>query len=249
MPRQKKTVRIKQLDKPEMVETKMNCDHIIHQKLTQYPMIDEAWSTTSFNVVVGKMGQGKTSLTVSLLKNVFKKCFETIYVFMPHNSRASIENDIFGKHLPPEQLYDELTVANLTKVYEEVQEHSKEKFNSLLIIDDFQVALKDKAIISVLQKIITKQRHLRTTTFLLQQNFQALAKPLRELCSNLLLFNLGKSQLEKIFDEVVQMDRDTFEKIIDVAFQMPHDWILVNLHKSRKLYRMFDEIEILESEK
>ena len=246
MSRHKATVRIRHLDKPDMKETKMNCDDVIHEKLTKYPMISEAWSTTSFNVLVGKMGQGKTSLVVALIKNVFKKCFETIYVFMPHNSRASIENDIFGKHLPPEQLFDELTVENLTQVYTEIQEHSKEKYNSLLIIDDFQVALKDKAVVSVLQKIITKQRHLRTTTFLLQQNFQALAKPLRELVSNLLLFNLGKSQLEKVFDEVIQMDKDTYEKIIDVAFQEPHDWMLVNLHKSRKIYRMFDQIEVCE---
>ena len=235
-------VKIKILDKPDLGHIQMNCDNTIHEKLNKYPMIKEAWSTTSFNVICGRMGSGKTSLLTSIVKTVFKKCFETIYVFMPSNSRASIENDIFGKHLPPEQLFDTLTLENLTQVYNDIQDNSKEGYNSLIIIDDFQVALKDPEILKVLQKIITKMRHLRTTTFLLQQNFQALAKPLRELASNLIIFNLGKSQLEKVFEEVIQLHKDSYQAIIDISFKEPHDWILINLHKSRNIYRMFDQL-------
>ena len=79
-------------------------------------------------------------------------------------------------------------------------------------------------------------RHLRTTIFLLQQNFQALVKPLRELTSNLITFNLGKSQLEKIFIEVAQIDKDKYQQIIDLCFNDPHDWILINLHKIRYFF-------------
>ena len=89
---------------------------------------------------------------------------------MPENSRSSIENDIFSKHLPPEQLYDNLTEDGLMEIYEKLQESSKDKENNLLIIDDFQAQLK-KIIIKVLQKFITKMRHLRVKIFLLQQNF------------------------------------------------------------------------------
>ena len=159
---------------------------------------------------------------------------------MPANSRASIDKDIYGKNLKPDQLFDTLTFQNISQVYEELQENSSEKYNSLLIIDDFQVALKDPEILKVLQKIVTKMRHLRTTIFLLQQNFQALSKPLRELASNIIIFNLGKSQLEKVFEEVVQLDKHKYQQIIDISFQDPHDWILINLHKSRNMYRMFD---------
>jgi thymidine kinase len=236
-------VKIKVLSKPELDTVKMNCDNVIHPKLLKYPMVKEAFSTTSFNIICGRMGQGKTSLLTALVKQVFKKCFEYIYVFMPSNSRASIENDIYGKNIPEDQLYDTLTYENISKVYEEIQENSSEGYNSLIIIDDFQVALKSPEIIQVLQKIITKMRHLRTTIFLLQQNFQALAKPLRELASNLIIFNLGKSQLTKIFDEVVQIDKDKYENIVDICFKDPHDWILINLHKSRNIYKMFDLIE------
>ena len=235
-------ITIKPLKKPELGNIKMNCDKVIHKKLQDFPMTNDAWSTNNFTVIVGKMGQGKTSLLTNLVKNVFNKCFENIYLIMPENSRTSIENDIFTKHLPSDQLYDTLTELGLTEIYERLQESSKEKENSMLIIDDFQAQLKEPAIIKVLQKIITKMRHLRCTIFLLQQNFQALQKPLRELVSNLIIFNVGKSQLEKIFQEIVQMDKEKYEKLIQISFVEPHDWILINFHRSKKIYRMFDEI-------
>lgn len=233
---------IKKLEKPQLQRIKMSCDKIIHKKLTEYPMTNDVWSTASFNIICGKMGQGKTSLLTNLVKNVFNKCFESIYVIMPPSSRASIENDIYGKHIPEEQLFDTLTQEHLLQIYEDLQENTSEGYNSLLIIDDFQAQLKEPEIIKTLQKIITKMRHLRCTTFLLQQNFQALAKPLRELTSNLILFNLGKSQLSKIFIEIMQMDKTKFEQLVKIAFVDTHDWILVNFHKSRKIYKMFDEI-------
>ena len=236
-------ITIKTLKKPELGNIKMSCDRIIHKKLTEFPMTNDAWSTNNFTVIVGKMGQGKTSLLTNLVKNVFNKCFENIYLVMPESSRTSIENDIFSKHLPADQLFDTLTEEGLTDIYERLQESSKEKENSLLIIDDFQAQLKEKEIIKVLQKIITKMRHLRCTIFLLQQNFQALQKPLRELVSNLIIFNVGKSQLSKLYDELLQMDKDKYEKLIQLSFVDPHDWILIYCHSSKNIYRMFDEID------
>ena len=73
----------------------MNCDKVINKKLTEFPMVNDAWSTNNFTIICEKMGQGKTYLLANLVKNVFNKCFENIYIIMPENSRSSIENDIF----------------------------------------------------------------------------------------------------------------------------------------------------------
>jgi len=237
-------VKIVELDKPNMGKVKMNCDDIIDEKLTKYPMVNDVWSKTSFNIIVGKMGQGKTSLITNLVKKVFKKVFHHMYVFIPHNSRVSIDNDIYGKYIPDECLYDTLSEESLAEVYEKLKEHSDNCEYSLLIIDDFQAQLKDPEIVKMLQKIITKQRHLRATTFLLQQNFQALVKPLRELVGNVITYNVGKSQLTKMFDEIVQMEKDKYQELIDLAFKDPHDWILININGNRNIYRMFDKIEL-----
>jgi DNA replication protein DnaC len=205
-------------------------------------MCEDLWSNTSFNVILGKMGQGKTSLVTNLIKTVFKKCFHHIIVFIPTTSRESIENDIYGKQLPVEDLYDDLTEETLAEVMDKLEENSSNGEFTLLLIDDFQAALKNPNIINILQKIVTRMRHLRTSIFILQQNFQKLSKFLRELVTNVITFNVGKSQLDKLFDEIVQLDKNKYQSLIDLAFQNKNDWIAINVNGSRNIYRMFDKI-------
>lgn len=236
------SITIKELEKPKHKKITMNCDEVISNKLLIYPMTADAFSTNSFNIVCGKMGQGKTSWITSFVKHEFRKVFETIILIMPASSRQSIDNDIYGKHLPPEQLYDDLTVDILNEIYEKLNENSKEGYNTLLIIDDFQQRLKDPFVSKALERIVIKTRHLRTTSFYLVQNFQKVPKSLREIAFNLVLFNIGKSQLFKVFEEVIQMKKEKYEEIIDLCYKDPHDFLLINLHRSKKIYRNWDEV-------
>ena len=230
------------LDKPNLKKVKMNVDDIIDDKLMKYPMSADLFSRTSFNIILGKMGSGKTSLITNFVKTIFKKCFEHIIIFIPASSRRSIENDIYGKHLPEADLYDALTEDNLDEVIEKIEENAENEENTLLIIDDFQAALKDPDVLARLQKIVTRMRHMRTTIFILQQNFQKMAKFLRELVTNVITFNVGKSQLDKLFEETVQLDKNKFQALIDLAFQEKNDWIAINVNGNRNIYRMFDRI-------
>ena len=236
-------VYIEELEKPELKKTKMVCDCVIDDKLTTYPMVNDCWATTSFNLLLGKMGQGKTSLLVSLLnnKNIFKKCFSHIYICMPESSRKSLANNIFDKYLPKDQVYSYLDADVLQSIYEKCVENSANGEFSILIIDDFQNIFKDVDIVKGLQKIIVKMRHIRTSIWLLQQSFQALPKQLRELTSNIVTYNLGKSQMLKLFDEVIQMDKDKFNEIMDLAFVDKYDWLVINL-RNKNMYSKFDRI-------
>lgn len=233
-----KAVYIQELKKPTLPPTKMNCDDCIDNKLNMYPMIQDAFSKTSFNVVLGSMGSGKTSLLISLLRGVFKKCFHSIYVIMPPNSRASLNNDIFSK-LPQEQVYDDLNENILNDIYDKLKENSNDGYYSLLIIDDFQNMFKQYE--KQLQKIILKMRHIRTTIFLLQQNVKSLPRNLRLIVSNYITFDLGKSQMMDLFDESIQLDKNKFQEIMDLGFQQKYDWLLINL-RNKNIYAKFDRI-------
>jgi len=235
-------MRIETLDKPTLKPVKMNCDDIIDTKLLKYPMVEDLFSRSSFNIILGKMGTGKTSLITNFVKTVFKRCYEHIIVFIPSGSRKSIENDIYGKNLPKADLYDTLTEENLDEVLEKLEEASENNENTLLIIDDFQSALKDPDVLARLQKIVTRMRHLRVSIFILQQNFQKLAKFLRELVTNVITFNVGKSQLNKLFEETVQIDKDKYQALVDLAFVDKHDWIAINVNGNRNIYKGFDRI-------
>ena len=233
---------IEVLEKPNLKKVKMNVDDIIDEKIMKYPMSADLFARTSFNVILGKMGQGKTSLITNFVKTIFCRAFEHMIVFIPTGSRKSIENDIYGKHIPDADLYDALTPENLDEVIEKLEENADNEENTLLIIDDFQAALKDPEVLARLQKIVTRMRHMRTTIFILQQNFQKMAKFLRELVTNVITFNVGKSQLDKLFEETVQLDKNKFQALIDLAFQERNDWIAINVNGNRNIYRMFDKI-------
>jgi predicted GTPase len=68
-------MRIVVLEKPKLQVVKMLCDEPIDAKLLKYPMVKTCWSMNSFNIIIGRMGVGKSSLMVSLLKSVFIKMF------------------------------------------------------------------------------------------------------------------------------------------------------------------------------
>ncbi len=233
---------IEVLEKPDLKKVKMLVDGVIDEKLTKYPMVEDLFSRTSFNVILGKMGQGKTSLITNFVKTIFKRVFEHIIVFIPAGSRKSIENDIYGKHIPSADLYDTLTEENLDEVIDKLEESAENGENTLLIIDDFQAALKDPDVLVRLQKIVTRMRHMRVSIFILQQNFQKMAKFLRELVTNVITFNVGKSQLNKLFDETVQLDKDKYQALVDLAFKDKNDWIAINVNGSRNIYKGFDRI-------
>lgn len=234
---------IKKLEQPDLKITKMNVDDIIDEKLTKYEMIEDCFSKTSFNLILGKMGSGKTSLIVSMFSHpeIFKKSFNHIYLVMPQNSRASLKNNIFEKYLPEDQIFDDLNFEVLHEIYHRCSENAQLGENSCLIIDDFQHKFKDPEILNMIQKIILKMRHIRCTIFLLQQNFQALPKSLRELTSNIITYNLGKSQMYKIFEELIELDKNKYNEIIDLVFKNKYDWLVINL-KTKNMYSKFDKI-------
>ena len=241
-------MKIIELDKPKIKSVKMLVDGVIDKKLTEYEMIDCCWSKTSFNILIGSMGSGKTTLMINLLRNVFNHCFTHIYVIMPSQSRASVKDNWLEKNIPSQYFRDEISVEILQDILIDLKENTKNKEFSMVIIDDFGSDLKNKFIVKQLQKMILSMRHLRCSFWLLQQNFQQLAKPLRELATNFITYDIGKSQLEKLFNESIQLEKDKFLELTDLAFDKPHEWICLNT-KTKRFFKGFDEIELTDEEK
>jgi hypothetical protein len=160
---------------------------------------------------------------------------------MPQTSRNSLKNNIFDKNLDESQIFEELNYENITYVYEQAKQLSKEKYRTLIIYDDVQKSLKDPQILISLKNIIANQRHLRIVNMLLLQNYFSLDKSLRELINNIILFKLNKTQTEKIFNECVESAKDKFDNIRDFVFDEPYKWMFINL-PSQRIFKEFDEI-------
>jgi GTPase SAR1 family protein len=233
-------ITIKKCKAPELQKINFSCDFQLSKKLVEYPMCRDHLNSFQTTLFVGTQGSGKTSLLINFVKKLYKKVFHKIFVFMPSTSRQSLEPNIF-EVLPSEQLFEELNGDTITYVYEEVKKLSSEGKHTLIIYDDVQKSLKNAFVLNSLKNLIANQRHLHVVNLILCQNFFALHKSLREIVNNVVLFRLGKSQTEKIFDELIEMHKEKFDEIRDLVFDEKYNWMFINL-ATQRIYKKFDEI-------
>ena len=239
---------IKRLAKPKISTPKMKCDLPIDPKLEKYEGVKACWSYYNFTIIAGLMGQGKTSTTIGLLKSVFPGCFHNVITIIPEISLHSIpEKDNVFKRFPEEDIYHSYDADTLEEIYERLEENASEDYSTLLVIDDFASDFKsNKAAEKVLNRIIIKMRHLHCSIMLLGQNIYQMPKKWREIATNLLCFNLGKSQMSKIFNEFYQYSPKQFDQVMTL-YREPHDYLLLNL-KHKRLFYKFDEVVFDENE-
>jgi hypothetical protein len=100
-----------------------------------------------FTGILGRPGSGKISFLVSLLTGkgkdiVFRKFFDNLYLIMPSLSKSSMKKNIFKNH-DETKMYDELTLSNLTEIYDKLETSTLEDESSLLILDDVGATLKE----------------------------------------------------------------------------------------------------------
>jgi DNA replication protein DnaC len=239
-------IKLIELEKPNVEKISFNCDEKICDSLDKYPMVRDNLNTFKTTVILGRQGSGKTSLTVNIVKKLYRKKFHRIYLFMPRTSIASLKTNIF-KDLPQNQVFDELNYQNIVELNETIKENRENGLKSLVIMDDVQRALKDNNIIKVFKEMIANQRHLNVSFIILLQNYFALDNKVRELIHNVIFFKMDKKQNKKIFEECAEMPQSVFNDINDFIFDAPFNWCLIN-QRNKKIYKMWDEVEINDDE-
>ena len=235
-------IKIIENEKPNIQKINFACDEKICEKLDKFPMVRDNLNYYNTTVIVGRQGSGQTSLTINMVKKLYKKKFHKIYVFMPQTSRNSLKPNIF-EVLPEEQLFEELNYDNIRLVYDELKKNSENGHKSLIIMDDVQKALKQNDVISEFKNIVANQRHLKVVNIILLQNYFSLDNKVREIVNNVIFFKMDKKQTEKIFSEVAEMKKEMFDELIKLVFDEPHNWCMIN-QRNKRVYKMFDEILI-----
>jgi thymidine kinase len=228
--------------KPDLKKVEFICDKPIHKKLEKYDLINDFFNKSNTTAIIGNPGQGKTSLLIHFIE-IYEKCFQNIYVFMAESSRNSLKKNIFTRILNQNNLFESVTLENLDYVYENIKEDSLNDEWSLIIFDDVQSYFKDGDIVKELSKIVANRRHLRVVNFLILQNFKALHANIRKNITNLILFNLDKTQTEDIYEEFIKIKKPLFEKICDFVYKEPHDWLFIHI-PTMTFYKQFDKIVI-----
>lgn len=237
-------MKIKTHQAPSLPRTHMTVDEPIDKKLLKYEPIKDCFSQASFTLLTGRMGSGKTSTTISLIKGVFKKCFHDIIIVIPAISLRSIkeEDNVFAL-LPDENIFHDFNEETMREIEKRVTENANDGYNTLLIVDDFGSRMKDLSSpeYKVFKRLVIKIRHLRTSMMLLCQNIFQLEKQVRELVTNVLFFDMGVSQNEKLIREFLPYNDKQCEDIMS-AFTKPHDFIILNTISHRLFRNLKDEL-------
>ena len=201
-------------------------------------------------LLVGSGGSGKTSLLLNQFKTggAYKKKFHHIYYFCPSASFASVSKHPFEKH---DKVYHELNEVCLGELYDELMERKEkseeeetEQEYSVCIIDDFANDLKDKRIVSALNRMLIKARHLNCSFIFTLQSYLYMPKILRKQITYATIFKPRNSEeWETIRTEILQMKENDAKKVFDYVFTEPYQHLDVDAFEN-KFYKNFNLLHI-----
>ena len=104
--------------------------------------------------------------------------------------------------------------------------------------------LKDIDIQKLLLHIVNNSRHALTSVWLLGQNYFQIPKQVREALTGAFIFKVSKIEFVNIFSELIEKDKNIFQKIIEnYSYKEPHSFVFVDTNSGR-LFSNWDEIEI-----
>jgi hypothetical protein len=232
-------------EKPKLPVCKMKCDGGLAEHLNNFELT-KFMNNHSVNCLIGRPKSGKTSLLYSWFKSggknkIFKRVFDHIYLFQPKASRASMRDNIF-EDLDEEKKFDELTYSNLETVLSRIKESEPEE-NHCILMDDMGAYLKDNETRKLFKEIIYNRRHLHISIFFCVQSWLSIEKDLRKLFSNTIIFKCSKSEMENLFNEIVETKKEHMLDIMKFCYDKPHQWLFINQDTSR-MFKMYDEIII-----
>ena len=236
-------LKLKTNKKPMLNIPSFNVDGKLKNNLDNIEIF-KLMNKSHFALFLGKAGSGKSSLVISFLnsKDAFKKCFHNIFLFCPSNSRSSIKDDFWENNLETEQIYDDLNIDNLIDAYSKIELDADNNFKSLIILDDVQKNLKGDCE-KLLLHIINNRRHNRICIWICCQNYKTIPLQVRLALTDLFIFKVGKGELENIYEELTEIDKNKFNIITNNAYKVDHSFLYLNC-LSQRLFNNWDEIVI-----
>jgi GTPase SAR1 family protein len=234
-------LKLKTNKKPYLNIPSFSVDNKLKDKLDNIEIF-KLMNKSHFALFLGKAGSGKSSLVISFLssKDAFKKCFHNVFLFCPANSRSSIKDDFWENNLEEEQIYDDLTIDNLIDAYSKIEQDSLQGFKSLIILDDVQKNLKGDCE-KFLLHIINNRRHNRICIWICCQNYKTIPLQVRLTLTDLFIFKVGKQEIENIYEELTEIDKNKFNIITNNAYKNIGDFLYLNC-LSQRLFNNWDEI-------
>tara|TARA_R110002126_G_scaffold288383_1_gene442049 strand:+ start:80 stop:868 length:789 start_codon:yes stop_codon:yes gene_type:complete len=203
-------------------------------------------------LIVGKPGQGKTTLILSLVckaNKAFNRKFDRVYVFSP--SLITMAEDPF-EMIPDEQKFEEASFENLTQVLDEIKD-SGEKV--LIILDDVIADVRGKGKGTtelLLEKMFFNRRHLagaggNLSIIATSQTYNKISPKLRKTSSHFVFYeNKQKKELESIFEELILIPKKEFMDTLRFVYDKKHNFMFIDtgLPDNKMIHKNFNQLVI-----
>ena len=207
------------------------------------------------SILLAPSGAGKTILLQNFILDIYKNCFDAIYIWSPsinHDDswlpvKKYIDKDI--NKIGDQTYFDEYNHDDLQNVIETQQQitrymkqqKSKKLFQILIVIDDFADNPEFSRSSKLLHSLFTRGRHAMISSIVSVQKFAALHPIIRVNCLSYYIFKLRNWQdLEMVLNELGALlkDKKTLFEVYSLATEEPHAFLYVNLG-AKNLNEMF----------
>lgn len=205
-------------------------------------------------LLVAQKGLGKsTTLLNSMLhKDAYRKHFNNIFLFSPTAKNDDKFNKLVDDLEEKGHYFTDCSEENIEKVIEEIQAFNEEyahkkrrgknkdrKANNLIVFDDCLHDLPKSSQKSVINRLFTTNRHLKTSIFTTTQKYNKLNSIIRSQADILSIWR-NPQKLER---EAIMKDYDIPEPVYDFATEKPNDFLHVSFFAGKPIYfKKFDKI-------
>jgi len=205
------------------------------------------------SILLGPSGAGKGVLLQNMILDIYKGCFERVYIFSPSINvdvtwlpvKKYLEETINLKDDEPPLYYDHYDSESLEKIIDtqkKITEHLKSKketkrlFNILIIVDDFADSPDFSRKSTLLHALFTRGRHSGISTIVSTQKFTALHPIIRANATELFVFRLRNyKDLETFIEEVSALiDKKSLMQIYNLATEEPYSFLYVKLNEKKR---------------
>ena len=228
----------------------------IKQFETKQSKYDQVQKLPVRGILLGPSGAGKGVLLQNMILDIYRDCFERVYIFSPSINvdhtwlpvKSYLDNKISLSEDEPSLYYDTYDPESLQAIIDtqrKIVEHQKTKrsnklFSILIIVDDFADDPSFSRNSKLLHSLYVRGRHNQISTLVSTQKFAALSPLIRVNACSLYVFRLRNYQdLNTFLDEVSAIvDRKTLLQMYKSATDLDFGFLFVKLN-SRSKKNMF----------
>ena len=223
---------------------------------TKQSKYDQVQKLPVRGILLGPSGSGKGVLLQNMILDIYRDCFERVYIFSPSINvdhtwlpvKSYLDNKINLSEDEPSLYYDTYDPESLQSIIDtqrKIVEHQKTKksnklFSILIIVDDHADDPAFSRNSKLLHSLYVRGRHSMISTLVSTQKFAALSPLIRVNADSLYVFRLRNYQDLAMFLEEVSaiVDKKTLLQMYKSATDLDFGFLFVKLN-SRSKKNMF----------